>query len=219
MVSTVRCASVTARLATSVEVAACPAISPIEAASSSAEAGGRGDVRRGRADALLGGARLGRDRVGRAVERRGGGFQPLARRRAPWPSASSIDLLEARDGRRDRLGAALALAHRLLLRHGELLALERVVAEHDHGARHRADLVLGVGRGDVHRRVAGRELLHRAGQAAERLGDAAADQPVQQQAEQTRRAMPIAMISILVRACEAATPSAACGCACARPTR
>ena len=37
MVSTVRCASVTARLATSVEVAAWPAISPIEAASSSAE--------------------------------------------------------------------------------------------------------------------------------------------------------------------------------------
>ena len=37
MVSTVRCASMTARLATSVEVAAWPAISPIEAASSSAE--------------------------------------------------------------------------------------------------------------------------------------------------------------------------------------
>ena len=37
IVSTVRCASVTARLATSVEVAACPAISLMEVASSSAE--------------------------------------------------------------------------------------------------------------------------------------------------------------------------------------
>src|SRR4030081_1343291 len=66
MVWTVRRASLTARPATSVERVACSAISPIEAASSSRHPA-----------PLLGGAGLGGDLVGGAVELRGGDFQAL----------------------------------------------------------------------------------------------------------------------------------------------
>ena len=68
---------------------------------------------------------------------------------------------------------AKPLAHGFLPRDGKLLALDCVIAEHDHGARHAADLVLRFGRGHVDRAVARGELLHRARKAGERPGDAA----------------------------------------------
>ena len=82
------------------------------------------------------------------------------------------------DRPRDGFGAALALADRLLLRHRKLFPFDRIVAEHEHGAGHLADLVLGVGRGNVHAAVPGGELLHRACQVSKRPCDAAPDQPV-----------------------------------------
>ena len=69
----------------------------------------------------------------------------------------------------------------------KLLALDGVVAEYDHGARHAADLVLRVGRRDIDRAVAGRELLHCAGEAAERTGDGASDEPVEDQSKDDDR--------------------------------
>src|SRR4051812_21953283 len=106
-------------------------------------------------------------------------FQPLGR--TTYLRERLIDcLLESRDGRPNRLGAPFALADGLLLRHGELLALDRVIAEYNDRARHRADLVLGFGRGDVHPAVARRELAHRARKPVERARDAASDQPVEE---------------------------------------
>ena len=110
----------------------------------------RGDVHRGGADAFLGRACFGRHGVGRAVERRWTRSPAARPRRAPWRAPRSTVCSKRAIVARDRLGAALALAHGLLLRDGKLLALDRVVAEHDDGARHRADLVLGFGRRDIH---------------------------------------------------------------------
>src|SRR5947209_19957706 len=89
-----------------------------------------------------------------------------------------------RNGRGDRFGTALALAHGFLLRDGELLALDSVIAENDDGARHRAALVLRVDRWNINAAVAGGELAHGAPEPPERPGDAAADQPVGHKAEQ-----------------------------------
>ena len=117
MVSTVRCASVTARLATSVEVAAWPAISPIEAASSSAELAAAAtfiEAAPTRSSAALDSAETASAAPLSVVD---GGLEPFARRRAPSPSASSTVLSKPAIVAGDRLGAALALAHGFLLRH------------------------------------------------------------------------------------------------------
>src|SRR3954465_12605361 len=107
IVSTVRWASVTARLATSVEVAAWPAISPIEEASSSAElaaaatfmeaAPTRSPADADSADPAPGGRGSGRHAVARGVQRARGGFEFL--RRPAHLAERLVDrALEARDG-------------------------------------------------------------------------------------------------------------------------
>ena len=146
MVATVRCASETARAATSVDFVAWPAISPIEAASSSTELAAAvtfSEAAPTRSSAVRD---FGGHRIGRAVE--------LGRRRSPadraaprtLPSACSTELSKRRDGRaRSFRCAARARALVLVLVRGQPLALDHVVAEHDHGPRHGADLVLAAG--------------------------------------------------------------------------
>ena len=85
--------------------------------------------------------------------------------------------------RRNRVGALRLRAARLALDGGELFPLDHGVAEHDHRARHLADLVARVGGGNAGAGVAVGELLHHAGQAVERARDAASDQPAEAKAE------------------------------------
>ena len=187
MVPTVRRASLTAREATSVERCAWPAISPIEAASSSTEEAAAVTLPEATPTRSLGGAGLGGDGVGGAVELGGGDLQPLgglahARQRL-------VDRhLEAGDGGGDDLAAVLALAVGGGLALRQPLALEHGVAEHDDGARHGAELVLGLGGGDARGGVAGGEPRHRLRQAVERPRDAAPDQPAERQTDQHRAA-------------------------------
>ena len=97
-------------------------------------------------------------------------------------------MLEAGDGGGDHLAAVLALAIGGGLALRQPLALDHGVAEHDDGARHGAELVLGVGGGDVGRGVAGGEPGHRLRQAVERPRDAAPDPPAEGEPDQHRRA-------------------------------
>ena len=120
--------------------------------------------------------RFGGDGVGRliqparrALEPAGGFAQP--RQRAFHRGA------ELPDHRADRLAAPLARRIGFGLHAGQPLALDHVVAEHHHGARHGADLVARVGRRNARRGVAAGEPLHHLGQSFERRRDRAADQP------------------------------------------
>ncbi len=179
---TVRCASETARPATSVDFAACEAISPIEAASSSTELAAAVTFSDAAATRLFGGVGFRRHRVGGLVEIGRAHFE--LHRRCPQLAQRAFDrMFELRDGRCDRVAALLARAARFGLRLRQPFALDHVVAEHDHGARHRADLVARVGRGNARAGVAVGEPLHDAGQAVERPRDAAADQPAEAEAE------------------------------------
>src|SRR5262245_1869891 len=149
--------------------------------------GGGGDVAGGETDPALGGAGFGGDGIGGAVELVGGALQPLsgvahARQRL-------VDRrLEAGDGGGDHLAAVLAFAVGGGLALRQPLAFEHGVAEHDDGARHGAELVLGPGGGDVRGGVAGGEPRHRLRQAVERPRDAAPDQPAERQTNQNRPA-------------------------------
>ena len=65
-----------------------------------------------------------------------------------------------------------------LLHHVGLLLFQgreffRLVADHDEGAGHVADLVLAVGSGQFHREVALADAAHRPGESADRAGDTA----------------------------------------------
>src|SRR5262249_13129525 len=117
MVRTVRRASVTARPATAVERVACSAMPAMDAASSSTDlpaggklvdgAGGGGDVARGGADPLLGGAGIGRHLVGGAVELGRSDLETL--HGLPQLREYLIDrLFETADGGGDHLAALLA---------------------------------------------------------------------------------------------------------------
>ena len=99
--------------------------------------------------------------------------------------------LEAGDGGGDDLAAVLALAVGGGLALRQPFAFDHGVAEHDDGARHGAELVLGLGGGDVRGGVAGGEPRHRLRQAVERPRDAAADQPAETPARsEPRRSRP-----------------------------
>src|SRR5450432_1472986 len=138
-------------------------------------------------DPLLGGARFGRNFVGGAVELRGGDLQALARI-AHLGQHLVHRRLEPGDGGGDLLAASLALAVGGGLIGRQPLALQRGVAEHQNGARHGAQLSLGVRGRYADRGVPRRQPRHRIPQPVERARDAAADPPAKRQPDQRRHA-------------------------------
>ncbi len=133
-------------------------------------------------DALLGGARIGRHGIGGLVEIARAHFE-LHGRPAQLAQRAFDRMLKLRDGERNRVVALRLRAARIGLDGGELFPLDHVVAEHDHRARHLANLIACVSGGNAGAGVAGGELLHHAGQAMKRLRDAASDQPAETKAE------------------------------------
>ena len=100
MVWAVRCASETARAATSVDFAAWPAISPIDAASSSTEPAAEVTFCEAALTRLFGGAQLRGHRVGRAVELGRGHFELM--RRAAQVAERLLDRARGRPRSRPR---------------------------------------------------------------------------------------------------------------------
>ena len=88
-------------------------------------------------------------------------------------------MLKLRDGRRDRVAALFARAARFSLRLCQTLALDHIVAEYDHGARHLADFVARMRGRYAGAGVAVGKPFHDRGKAIERSRDAAADQPAE----------------------------------------
>src|ERR1039458_759063 len=182
MVVTVRWASDTARPATSVDFAACEAISPIEAANSSTEPAAvvtLSDAAATRCSAV----RASADMVSAALLRSLELISSFLDAPRSLLSALSTECLNCRDGERNRFVALGLRAARIGLDGGEPFPLDHVVAEHDHRACHLANLIACVSGGNAGAGVAGGELLHHAGQAMKRLRDAASDQPAETKAE------------------------------------
>ena len=182
MVVTVRWASDTARPATSVDFAACEAISPIEAASSSTEPAAVVTLSEAAATRCSA-VRASADMVSAALLRSVELISSFMDAPRSLLSALSTECLNcAMVSAIVSLRCACARLASVCVG-GELFALDHGVAEHDHGARHLADLVARVGGGNAGAGVAVGELLHHAGQAVERARDAAPDQPAETKAE------------------------------------
>ena len=187
MVCAVRCASDTARAATSVDFAAWPAISPIEAASSSTELAADVTFCEAALTRLLGGARFRRHRVGGAVERGRGHFQLL--RRAAQIAERLLDRALGTPRWRWRRFRCAAPS-RARIWSGPTVRRSRSIMLSRNTITVRAMAPISSGRaggGNFRRRVAAGEPLHGAGQAVERAGDAAADQPAEAEADQHGR--------------------------------
>ena len=186
MVWAVRRASATARPATSVDFAAWPAISPIEAASSSTELAAAVTF----CEAALTRLSAVRDfrghRVGGAVELGRGHFEPL--RRAAQLAERLLDrmLRNARDrARRRSRCAAPSRAPDFGLRPTVSRSRSIMLSRNTITVRAMAPISSDVAcRGNLRRRVAVGQPLHHVGQAVERARDAAADQPAEAQADQ-----------------------------------
>ena len=183
---TVRWASRTARAATSVERCAWPRDLADRGGKFLDRGGGGGDVAGGYPDPLLGGAGLGGDGIGSAVQIGRGGLQPSGG--LAHPGQRLVDRhLEAGDGGGNDFAAVLArtVGFGLVLR--QPLALQHGVAEHEDGARHGAKLVLGMGGGDARGGVAGGQPRHRLRQPVQGPRDAAPDQPREPKPHQNRQ--------------------------------
>ena len=112
-----------------------------------------------------------------ALSRRAGGLAQ--------PGQRLLDrAAECVDHRRDRLAALRARGIGLRLHGGQALALDHIVAEHHHRARHGADLVVRPGRRNARRSVAVGEPLHHLRQAFQRPRDRTADAPAEADADQ-----------------------------------
>ena len=182
MVVTVRCASDTARPATSVDFAACEAISPIEAASSSTELAAAVTFSDAAATRLLA-VSASDDTVSAALLRSAELISSFIDAARSLPSALSTECLncEMVDAIMSLRCSRARLASALCLR--QAFALDHVVAEHDHRARHLTDFVARVRRRYARAGVAVGETRHDAGQSVERPRDAAADQPAEAETE------------------------------------
>ena len=65
----------------------------------------------------------------------------------------------------------------------ETIGIDRILLEHFHGLGHRADLIAALGAGDFDRLVALGQALHNLGHSLDRVGDAVADEPRQEGAD------------------------------------
>ena len=164
-----------------------PAISPIEAASSSTELAAAVTLLGRGADALLGGARLGRHRVGRAVELGRGDFEPLGRA-AHLAERLSTDISNAAIVAAIALAALLALARWLRPASAASRSRSIMLSRNTITVRAMAPISSSAWVAGMRAEVSpAASRFIDAGQAVERPRDAAADQPAEAEADQHRR--------------------------------